>query len=75
MIVLQEFIPLTVCILSLVQSCALYWPEEYGYTVEYGRLSIELLFSSEADANITVTTFKLIHRTKVCRQQKKHGIF
>ncbi|KAH3897895.1 hypothetical protein DPMN_022091 [Dreissena polymorpha] len=45
-------------------SCALYWPEEYGYTVEYGPLSIELLFSSEADANITVRTFKLTHRTK-----------
>ena len=51
-------------VLSL-QSCALYWPEEYGYTVEYGPLSIELLFSSEADANITVRTFKLTHRTKV----------
>ncbi|XP_052775337.1 receptor-type tyrosine-protein phosphatase T-like isoform X2 [Mya arenaria] len=46
------------------RSCALYWPEEYGYTVEYGPLSIELLFSSEADANITVRTFKLTHRTK-----------
>ena len=23
----------------LFQSCALYWPEEYGYTVEYGPLS------------------------------------
>ncbi|XP_052229607.1 receptor-type tyrosine-protein phosphatase alpha-like isoform X2 [Dreissena polymorpha] len=46
------------------KSCALYWPEEYGYTVEYGPLSIELLFSSEADPNITVRTFKLTHRTK-----------
>ena len=47
------------------QSCALYWPEEYGYTVEYGPLSIELLFSSEADTNITVRTFKLTNTVKV----------
>ena len=47
------------------QSCALYWPEEYGYTVEYGPLSIELLFSSEADTNITVRTFKLTNTIKV----------
>ncbi|KAL4236563.1 hypothetical protein ACF0H5_004948 [Mactra antiquata] len=46
------------------KSCALYWPEEYGYTVEYGPLSIELLFSSEADTNITVRTFKLTNRNK-----------
>ena len=49
----------------LFQSCALYWPEEYGYTVEYGPLSIELLFSSEADTNITVRTFKLTNTLKV----------
>ena len=52
---------LTLCF----QSCALYWPEEYGYTVEYGPLSIELLFSSEADTNITVRTFKLTNTIKV----------
>ncbi|KAK3591264.1 hypothetical protein CHS0354_010629 [Potamilus streckersoni] len=46
------------------RSCALYWPEEYGYSVEYGPLSIELLFSSEADTNITVRTFKLSHHLK-----------
>ena len=51
--------------LFLFQSCALYWPEEYGYTVEYGPLSIELLFSSEADTNITVRTFKLTNTLKV----------
>ena len=59
-----EFVVVYMVPFSL-QTCALYWPEEYGYTVEYGPLSIELLFSSEADTNITVRTFKLTHRLKV----------
>lgn len=47
-----------------VQSCALYWPEEYGYTVEYDPLSIELLSSTE-DNNVSIRIFKLSNRIKV----------
>ncbi|BFY99631.1 hypothetical protein BsWGS_02670 [Bradybaena similaris] len=46
------------------KSCALYWPEEYGYTVEHGSLSVELLSSSEADIDVTVRVFKLSHLDK-----------
>ena len=49
----------------VLQSCALYWPEEYGYTEEYGPLSVELLSSSEADVDVTVRVFKLSHTIKV----------
>ncbi|KAJ8306600.1 hypothetical protein KUTeg_017145 [Tegillarca granosa] len=44
-------------------SCALYWPEEYGYTVEYGPLSIELLSSQDADP-VSVRIFRLSNRLK-----------
>ncbi|XP_041359713.1 receptor-type tyrosine-protein phosphatase kappa-like [Gigantopelta aegis] len=46
------------------KSCALYWPEEYGYTEEYGPLSVELLSSSEADVDVTIRVFKLSHTIK-----------
>lgn len=45
------------------KSCALYWPEEYGYTVEYDPLSIELLSSTE-DNNVSIRIFKLSNRIK-----------
>ncbi|XP_064605996.1 receptor-type tyrosine-protein phosphatase alpha-like [Liolophura sinensis] len=45
-------------------SCALYWPEEHGYTVEYGPLSVELLSSSESDPYVTKRVFRLVHSTK-----------
>ncbi|XP_046560348.1 receptor-type tyrosine-protein phosphatase kappa-like [Haliotis rubra] len=46
------------------KSCALYWPEEYGYTEEYGPLNVELLSSSEADPDVTIRIFKLSHLVK-----------
>ncbi|KAK3090599.1 hypothetical protein FSP39_012997, partial [Pinctada imbricata] len=45
------------------ETCALYWPEEYGYTVEYDPLSIELLSSTE-DNNVSVRIFKLSNHIK-----------
>ncbi|CAL1546634.1 unnamed protein product [Lymnaea stagnalis] len=46
------------------KSCALYWPEEYGYTEEHGPLSVELLSSSDADPDVTIRVFKLSHLDK-----------
>ncbi|XP_012937090.1 receptor-type tyrosine-protein phosphatase T [Aplysia californica] len=46
------------------KSCALYWPEEYGYSEEHGPLSVELLSSSEADNDVTLRVFKLSHLDK-----------
>ncbi|XP_055884947.1 receptor-type tyrosine-protein phosphatase T-like isoform X2 [Biomphalaria glabrata] len=46
------------------KTCALYWPEEYGYTVEHGPLSVELLSSSESDPDVTIRIFKLSHFDK-----------
>lgn len=43
------------------KSCALYWPEEYGYTEEHGPLSVELLSSSDVDPDVTIRIFKLSH--------------
>ncbi|XP_052826195.1 receptor-type tyrosine-protein phosphatase T isoform X1 [Octopus bimaculoides] len=46
------------------KTCALYWPEEYGYTVEHGPLSIQLLSSSEIDPIVAVRVFQLRHVSK-----------
>lgn len=46
------------------KTCALYWPEEYGYCVEHGPLSIELLSSSDADTDYTVRIFRLNNLVK-----------
>ncbi|XP_059151900.1 receptor-type tyrosine-protein phosphatase T-like [Physella acuta] len=46
------------------KSCALYWPEEYGYSEEHGPLNVELLSSSEVDPDVTVRVFKLSHTEK-----------
>ncbi|XP_071120808.1 receptor-type tyrosine-protein phosphatase epsilon-like [Mytilus edulis] len=46
------------------KTCALYWPEEYGYTVSYDPLSIELLSSSESNKTITERIFKLSNKIK-----------
>lgn len=49
----------------MLQSCALYWPEEYGYSEEYGPLTVELLSSSDVDPDVTIRIFKLSHLGKV----------
>lgn len=49
----------------MFQSCALYWPEEYGYTEEHGPLSVELLSSSDVDPDVTIRIFKLSHHGRV----------
>ncbi|XP_060083634.1 receptor-type tyrosine-protein phosphatase kappa-like [Ylistrum balloti] len=46
------------------QTCALYWPEEHGYTVEYDPLSIELLSSREVDPNVSERIFKVCNHMK-----------
>ncbi|CAC5399120.1 Receptor-type tyrosine-protein phosphatase T,Tyrosine-protein phosphatase non-receptor type 22,Receptor-type tyrosine-protein phosphatase kappa,Receptor-type tyrosine-protein phosphatase F,Tyrosine-protein phosphatase 99A,Tyrosine-protein phosphatase Lar,Receptor-type tyrosine-protein phosphatase alpha,Receptor-type tyrosine-protein phosphatase epsilon,Receptor-type tyrosine-protein phosphatase gamma,Receptor-type tyrosine-protein phosphatase N2,Receptor-type tyrosine-protein phosphatase U,Receptor-type ty len=46
------------------KTCALYWPEEYGYSVSYDPLSIELLSSSESNKTITERIFKLSNKIK-----------
>ena len=58
-------------VIFISQSCALYWPEEYGYTEEHGPLSVELLSSSDVDPDVTVRIFKLCHHGRVCH----HAIF
>ena len=57
------------CCGDVFQSCALYWPEEYGYTEEHGPLSVELLSSSDVDPDVTIRIFKLSHHGRVsdCR--------
>ncbi|GFS22210.1 receptor-type tyrosine-protein phosphatase kappa [Elysia marginata] len=46
------------------KSCALYWPEEYGYCETYSPLSVELLSSSDVDPDVTIRVFKLSHLEK-----------
>lgn len=43
------------------KTCGLYWPEEYGYTVEHGPLIIQLLSSSEIDPIVAIRVFQLRH--------------
>ncbi|XP_048255953.1 receptor-type tyrosine-protein phosphatase kappa-like isoform X1 [Haliotis rufescens] len=57
------------------KSCALYWPEEYGYTEEYGPLNVELLSSSEADPDVTIRIFKLSHLVKGEERAVKQFMF
>lgn len=57
------------------KSCALYWPEEYGYTEEHGPLSVELLSSSDVDPDVTLRIFKLSHMGKGEERAVKQFMF
>ncbi|XP_076441421.1 receptor-type tyrosine-protein phosphatase epsilon-like [Babylonia areolata] len=57
------------------KSCALYWPEEYGYTEEHGPLSVELLSSSDVDPDVTLRIFKLSHHGRGEERAVKQFMF
>ncbi|XP_050400814.1 receptor-type tyrosine-protein phosphatase T isoform X2 [Patella vulgata] len=56
-------------------SCALYWPVEYGYSEEYGQLSVELLSSSEVDPDVTMHLCQLSHKGKGEERAVKQFLF